>query len=71
MDEEDLRKVYDAMKKVIKTAIEHDAHYSDFPEDFMMHIRKSDGTCYHTGDPIEKIKVGGRATYVSSSWQEK
>ncbi|SCY41490.1 formamidopyrimidine-DNA glycosylase [Nonlabens sp. Hel1_33_55] len=71
MTEEDIKNVFDAMKKVIEVAIENDAHYDSFPEDFLMHFREKDGTCFHTGGKIEKIKVGGRATYFSPQWQEK
>ena len=69
MTDEDIEKVFDAMKKVIETAIEHDAHYSDFPKDFLMHFRKDGATCYHTGAEIQKTKLGGRATYFSPKWQ--
>lgn len=70
MTDAEIKDVYDAMQKVIETAIEHDAHYADFPEDFLMHFRNEDGRCYHTGGPIEKIKVGGRSTYFSPQWQK-
>jgi len=69
MTNTDIENVYHAMKKVIEVAIEHEAHYSDFPEDFLMHFRKEDAICFHTGDKIEKIKVGGRSTYFSPEWQ--
>lgn len=69
MTEKDIEKVFDAIKKVIETAIENDAHYSDFPKDFLMHFRKEGATCQHTGATIKKIKLGGRATYFSPKWQ--
>jgi len=69
MTDEDMETVFDAMKKVIETAIEHDAHYSDFPKEFLMHFRKEGATCHHTGAEIQKIKLGGRATYFSPKWQ--
>ena len=70
MDDAAIETVFDAMKKVIEVAIEHDAHYSDFPKDFLMHFRKEGAECHHTGCKIEKIKVGGRTTYFSPEWQE-
>ncbi|XLS29741.1 Fpg/Nei family DNA glycosylase [Flavobacteriaceae bacterium M23B6Z8] len=70
MSEEHIETVFEAMKKVIEVAIKHDAHYSDFPEDFLMHFRKEDAKCFHTGADIKKIKVGGRSTYFSPKWQE-
>jgi formamidopyrimidine-DNA glycosylase len=69
MTEKDIEIVYDAMKKVIETAIENDAHYNDFPKDFLMHFRKEGAMCHHTGATIKKIKLGGRATYFSPEWQ--
>ena len=70
MKSEDMDAVFEAMKKVIEIAIENDAHYADFPPDFLMHFRKEGGTCHHTGGTIEKIKLGGRTTYFSPQWQE-
>lgn len=67
---EDLKTVYESMKKVIEVAIENDAHYKDFPENFLMHFRKEGATCFHTGADIQKIKVGGRTTYFSPKWQK-
>ncbi len=66
-----LRKIFDTMKDVIETTIKHDAHYSDFPKHYLIHERNDDGTCHHTGKPIQKTKVGGRTTYFSEGWQEK
>ena len=70
MTDKDIETVFNAMKKVVEVAIENDAHYADFPKDFMIHIRKEGATCFHTGVNIEKIKVGGRTTYFSPKWQE-
>ncbi|WP_245905311.1 Fpg/Nei family DNA glycosylase [Gelidibacter algens] len=69
MSEKHIETIFDAMKKVIEVAIENDAHYSDFPEDFLIHFRKEGATCYHTGGTIKKIKLGGRSTYFSTKWQ--
>lgn len=71
MNAEDIERVFNSMKNVIEVAIENDAHYSDFPEHFLMHFRKEGATCFHTGAKIEKIKVGGRTTYFSPKWQKK
>ncbi|MDX1627429.1 MAG: DNA-formamidopyrimidine glycosylase family protein [Fulvivirga sp.] len=71
LKEKHLKEVYDAMKKVIDVSLEKEAVYRDFPEDFLIHNRKTDGKCYHTGDEIKKIKVGGRSTYFCPGWQKK
>lgn len=70
MSADDIKRVFDAMKNVIEIAIECDAHYEDFPDYFFIHIRKESATCFHTGDDIKKIKVGGRTTYFSAKWQK-
>jgi len=69
MTEKDMENIFAAMKKVIEVAIENEAHYSDFPKGFLMHFRKEGATCHHTGAEIQKIKLGGRATYFSPEWQ--
>lgn len=70
MSDSEIKGVFDAMKEVIEVAISNEAHYSDFPEHFMMHFRKEGGICYHTGAEIKRVKVGGRATYFSPKWQK-
>jgi formamidopyrimidine-DNA glycosylase len=70
LGEKHFKVIFDAMKKVIETAIEKEAVYHDFPSEFLIHNRKVGGRCYHTNKKIEKIKVGGRSTYLSTSWQK-
>ena len=70
MTGDDMETVFEAMKTVIEVAIENEAHYSDFPKNFLMHFREEGASCYHTGDEIQKIKLGGRATYFSPKWQK-
>ncbi|MGC1631461.1 MAG: DNA-formamidopyrimidine glycosylase family protein [Gelidibacter sp.] len=70
LSENNIETIFKAMKKVIEVALENDAHYDDFPEDFLIHFRKEGGICFHTGAEIQKIKVGGRSTYCSPKWQE-
>lgn len=69
MSAKDIEQVFNAMKKVIEVAIANDAHYPDFPDDFLIHRRKEGETCFHTSAEIQKIKVGGRSTYFSPKWQ--
>ena len=71
LTDDDLKKVFAAMQHVIETAINLEAHYASFPDYFLIHARKKDAPCFHTGEEIEKIKVGGRTTYYSPAWQEK
>ena len=70
LTEKDLETIFKAMQYVIETAIKLEAHYADFPKDFLIHARKQETPCYHTGCKIEKIKIGGRTTYFSPEWQK-
>lgn len=70
LTEQHMETIFKAMKKVIEVAIENDAHYDDFPEDFLIHFRKEGAKCFHTSAEIQKIKVGGRSTYFSPEWQK-
>ncbi|MGB5943541.1 MAG: DNA-formamidopyrimidine glycosylase family protein [Leeuwenhoekiella sp.] len=70
MTETTVKNIYNSMQAVIETAIKYDAHYSDFPENYLMHFREEGAKCHHTGASIEKIKVGGRTTYFSPEWQK-
>lgn len=68
--EDELKTIYDTLQHVIEVAIEHEAQYKNFPDYFLIHNRKGREFCYHTGNELEKIKVGGRTTYVSPEWQK-
>lgn len=71
LSEQDLKLVYDKMDFVIGTALRLEAHFPDFPADFMIHSRWTDA-----GRPdaprivLEKIKVGGRSTYFDANKQK-
>lgn len=71
LSDDQLKALYDALMLTLETAIEKEAHYDAFPEDFFIHIRKLGAACHHTGCPIEKLTVGGRSTYYSPEWQAK
>lgn len=71
LTEPEKKKIYDKVQRVCKVAIENEAHYEDFPKDFLIHNRKKTGKCYHTGADIVKITVGGRGTFYSPEWQKE
>jgi len=64
LETDEVARIHEKMAYVIETALEKEAHYPDFPAHFMIHSRWTDA-----GRPdaatleLEKIKVGGRATY--------
>ncbi|MGB3590354.1 MAG: DNA-formamidopyrimidine glycosylase family protein [Nonlabens sp.] len=69
LSESEIKLLYDKLQHVLDIAIRLEAHYVDFPDYFLIHNRKGREHCYHTGDELEKIKIGGRTTYYSPGWQ--
>ncbi|MEO1054043.1 MAG: DNA-formamidopyrimidine glycosylase family protein [Bacteroidota bacterium] len=66
---EQVRLIFDKMKHVLEIAVQHEADASQYPEYFLIHNRTKDGVCFHTGDAIERIVVGGRGTFISPKRQ--
>lgn len=56
--------LYDALTRIVKTAVELDADKSRFPENWLFHHRWGQNQDAQTaaGDPIEFAQVGGRTT---------
>lgn len=69
LSEEALQTIFEKLQHVIEVAINLETRYTDFPDYFLIHNRKGRELCYHTGQELEKIKVGGRTTYFSPNWQ--
>lgn len=69
---DDLKLIYEKMDFVLQTALRNEAHFPDFPMDFMIHSRWTD-----SGRPdapridLEKITLGGRSTYFNPQRQVK
>ena len=69
--------IHQAMQMIIKTAINLQADYDDFPNDFLIHARgwgrttneNSIGKCPKCGEKISISKVGGRTTFFCASRQ--
>lgn len=67
-----LKKIYDKIQFVIQTAVNLEAHFPDFPHDFMIHSRWTDsGAPAAPRIELTKIEVGGRATYFDPKVQRR
>jgi formamidopyrimidine-DNA glycosylase len=76
--ENEIMKVHKSMQFVIQTAIDSQANYDDFPENFLIHARgwgraglqdiRAD-KCAECGEKISISKVGGRTTYFCANRQ--
>jgi formamidopyrimidine-DNA glycosylase len=71
MDKDTLRRIYDAMREVLQTAIEHQAIPSDMPGSYLITHRHPDGECPVCGGEVEKIAVSGRNGYYCPSCQKE
>ena len=71
LTKQDFKLLFEKMQHILAVALQHHAVFEEFPEYFLIHNRKDGGTCYHTGDDLVRIEVGGRGSYVSPEWQEK
>ncbi|GAB3932930.1 Fpg/Nei family DNA glycosylase [Larkinella terrae] len=73
LTDDEIRRIHEAIRLVLTTAIRHEAAYRDFPSGFLIHVREWDDSpyddveahkfCPRCGTRIEKIEVGGRTTY--------
>jgi formamidopyrimidine-DNA glycosylase len=63
LDEDEIETLFQTMKDVLKTAIEHQAQPDQFPEDYITAHRHEGGHCPRCGAGLEKVKVGSRHAY--------
>jgi formamidopyrimidine-DNA glycosylase len=69
LDNEDRRRLFESLQKVLHIAIQSDADYARMPEEFLIHQRHKNGVSPRTGKPLEKMQVGGRSTYLCADTQ--
>jgi formamidopyrimidine-DNA glycosylase len=76
--ENEILDIYTSIGLVIQTAIDLQANYDDFPNNFLIHARgwgqlgsqdQRVGICPECGNKISIIKVGGRTTFFCSNQQ--
>jgi formamidopyrimidine-DNA glycosylase len=78
LSENEILEIHKSMRFVIQTAIDSQANYDDFPENFLIHSRgwgrvglqdiRAD-KCGECREKISVIKVGGRTTYFCANRQ--
>jgi formamidopyrimidine-DNA glycosylase len=71
LDEDALRRLYDAMVRVLETAVAARADPEKMPRDYLMTHRGPDGECPRCGEPLKEIKVSGRTAYFCPRRQGK
>lgn len=60
---DEVRRLYDKMKWVLRRAIELDAELDDHADVFLIPNRGRDGRCPKTHDKLVKKTIGGRSSY--------
>jgi formamidopyrimidine-DNA glycosylase len=63
LDEDELRRLYDVMARVLQTAVAARADAEKMPDDYLITHRGPGGECPLCGEPLRKIKVSGRTAY--------
>ncbi|MHC1727433.1 MAG: zinc finger domain-containing protein [Syntrophobacteraceae bacterium] len=71
LDEQQLKTIFNKMKKTLRTAVEHDAELSSFPAGYLLRNRKEGAECPACGRKLQTAKVGGRTAYFCPSCQVK
>jgi formamidopyrimidine-DNA glycosylase len=71
LSEETLEELFQAMKKVLQTAIDHQADPEQFPDDYITPHRHDDRECPRCGAEIKRVKVSGPSAYYCPHCQGK
>ncbi|HKK74589.1 MAG TPA: DNA-formamidopyrimidine glycosylase family protein [Saprospiraceae bacterium] len=61
--------IYAKMQEVIRYAVDRNAYYKDYPEDWLWQWRDADAKA-PDGSSVEIEKIGGRTTYSFPGWQK-
>jgi formamidopyrimidine-DNA glycosylase len=65
----DLQRLFDAIQKVLRTAVRCKADPEAFPKDFLIPNRGKNRNCPRCGGRIEKVTVSGRSGYACPNCQ--
>ncbi len=63
LDGEERRELFDALKEVLATAIEHQADPETFPDDYIVPRREEGADCPRCEGQVERVEVSGRSAY--------
>ncbi|MEO0338236.1 MAG: DNA-formamidopyrimidine glycosylase family protein [Bacteroidota bacterium] len=60
--------IFDKMQEVIRFAVDKNAYYKDYPDNWLWQWREPGATA-PDGSAIDQAKIGGRTTYFFPGWQ--
>ena len=64
------REIYQKMQEVLHFAVEKQAHYKDYPDNWLWQWRKEGATAPDGTGIVKKSKIAGRTTYFCEGWQK-
>lgn len=67
---EEQQKLFNNMQSILSTAVDLNAVYAEYPEEWLWNHRDKGGTCPKDGTELERDKVAGRSTYYCPQCQE-
>ena len=71
ISQENIRKLYSNLLRVIRVAIRNGADPKKMPSSYLLNHRKPGEKCGKCGGEITKIKVGGRSSYFCKKHQKR
>jgi len=71
LSEQKLREVHAKMQEILRFAVDHNAYYKAYPEDWLWQWREEGKLAPDGKSKVKKAKVAGRTTYFAEGWQEQ
>ena len=71
LSEEELARLFRAVREVLQTAVDRGADVSRFPQDWLLPHRREGETCPRCGGEMRKVRVLGRSSFYCASCQVK
>jgi formamidopyrimidine-DNA glycosylase len=71
LSEKQLKKLYNAMQRVLNKAIDYKVDISRFPDTYLLPNRDEGVSCPRCDGKIKKLNVSGRSTYYCDHHQQK
>lgn len=70
LNKKEFKDIYGKMQEIINKAIEDQADYSKFPDNFFVNYRKENTPCPRCEGVVKKTTLAGRTTYFCPSCQK-
>lgn len=65
------RLIYEKMQEIFAFAVEKNAHYRHYPEDWLWKWREEGHPCPENGSTVQKMQIAGRTTYYCEGCQKR